>query len=375
MGESSLNLISVNKPQRINRLKRIALLRISSLLTLPICCFSHSLLAAQDFRFSGFITAAVAITDNEETYQGYNNEVNYGHDSIFGLQIDRRLSKDVRVSAQLVANDASDFDAAAEWLYIHYQISPTLEFRAGRLRLPIYQASQHIHVGTSYLWVAPPPEVYGQAPFTRYHGFDLIHRTQFDDVVLDVQFFSGRVEDEFRFFGTYLTGESKELYGINFITEGDNLRTRVTYVDTNFRITATPPLEFSVKFMTVGLQYEIGNWETMFEWARRDTDALPIGLSSGAYLTIARSIGDWMPYVTYAFQESDDDVPAGLKPNTKSVTVGLRFDDVNGLVWKADLHHGKAEDGEAGHFTFANATNLPEDPTVNLLRLTVSTVF
>jgi hypothetical protein len=349
--------------------------------TLVITCvfataLSRAAWAIGDLRFSGFVTAGAAISDNKNTYlpEKYNDNANYRGDSVFGLQIDAKQSEKARISGQLVANDYTNFAAEAEWLYLAYQVNPEWTLRAGRLRLPLNLMSEYIHVGRAYLWVSPPEEVYGLSPFTRFHGVDVIHRIQLNNSALDIQAYTGQIHDKIEFFDMVTTGVIKESYGLNFTLEGQRYRVRLG--TNNLRgefLTSASTLQLNGTHQNAAFSYDIAGFETIFEWAKVDSDALFAGNPQGGYITLAHPFGDWTPHFTYGYRKHDD-ADKGTSTSSHSYTLGVKLDDANRLTWKAEIHHGEANDGALGLFNVANAALLT-DPRVNLVRFTVSTVF
>ena len=50
-------------------------------------------------------------------------------------------------------------DPALEWAYIGYEYND-FDFSVGRLRLPLFLASEYYYVGQAYMTARPPTEVY-----------------------------------------------------------------------------------------------------------------------------------------------------------------------------------------------------------------------
>jgi len=328
--------------------------------------------AGNKIDISGFMTMGLSVTDNEENYliQRYSDDKSFSSESLLGLQIDTRLNEKVRLSTQLVAQELNDFKVEAEWLYINYQVSPSLTARAGRLRLPLYATSSYVQVNSAYTWVAPPGEVYGQTPFTRYHGADFLYRFSSGNTNYSAKIFGGGTKDKIVAFGVLSDIELKSTYGARITAENDLFKAHIAYMHTKAIIDIQVlVLELEANFYTAGLTLSYGEWESIFEWARTDSDSFALGVVDGAYFTQSRAFGDWTPYITYGVMKTDevDDV---RKKDSYSASVGVRYDDEYNLTWKGELHHGKGEDGKRGQFGSA-----PVDSSVNLLRLTVSTTF
>lgn len=346
--------------------------KISMLFITTLSLSSIAQAADNDIDISGFMTVGLSVTDNEANYlvQRYSDDKSFSSESLFGLQIDTRLNEKVRLSSQLVAQAVNDFKVEAEWLYINYQISPALTARAGRLRLPLYATSSYVHVNSAYTWIAPPGEVYGQTPFTRYHGADFLYRFSSGNTNYSAKVFGGGAKDKIVAFGVLSDIELKSTYGSRITAENDFFKAHIAYMHTKAIIDIeVVVLELEADFFTAGLTLSYGEWESIFEWARTDSDSSSLGVVDGAYFTQSRAFGDWAPYITYGVMKTDevDDI---RKKDSYSASIGVRYDDEYNLTWKGELHHGKGDDGKRGQFGSA-----PVDSSVNLLRLTVSTTF
>lgn len=347
--------------------RRIHLIPVLTLLLLSSVSW-----AVDKVNFSGFMTVGVAVSDNKEEYlnERYVDVASYSSETIFGLQIDSRLSDQARLSAQLVATERSSFEAEAEWLYLSYNLSPSLTARAGRLRLPIYSVSSYVQVSSSYLWLSPPETVYGQVPFNRYNGIDLHYRTSVDETTYGVKLIIGNIKDAVRVFGLTQEATSKNLHGVRFSTETEFYKAHVLYLNADASFDG---LEIKTQFISAGLTLAYGQWETIIETARTDTDTSLLGVVDGAFVTQSRSCGDWASYITLGVIGSNE-VTDNFNKDASNVTIGAKYQDDNNLTWKAELHHGKAKDNRQGLFSIGVGL-IPQDPTVNLVRLSVSTIF
>ena len=139
-------------------------------------------------KVNGFISAGVTSSDSDTNLNWMDITDAENHTSLFtaGLQFQFAANDKTDIVLQLVADEENgDTVVEASWAYISYELMNDsmdlmgfgsldgLSVRAGRLRLPWYQASEYLEVGYAYPWVTPPTAVYGLIPFDDYFGTDL----------------------------------------------------------------------------------------------------------------------------------------------------------------------------------------------------------
>jgi len=148
-----------------------------------------------DLRFSGFGTVGAAHSKNRTAdYLGNFDQPNgvgrtttldYGLDSVLGLQADTKFSDSLTATAQLVSrritNSKGEPDADGnlpdgistpyfEWANIKYKIQPDLSVRAGRVVAPMFMVSESRLVSYAQTAVRMAPEVYGVNPISYVDG-------------------------------------------------------------------------------------------------------------------------------------------------------------------------------------------------------------
>ncbi|HEY9135721.1 MAG TPA: hypothetical protein VIM85_07995 [Pseudomonadales bacterium] len=170
-------------------------------------------------KINGFLSAAVSTLDEDNVLTsagGLSNSENHASNAIAGLQFDFTINDKTNAVLQLTANGLGHRDSqdspgtvAAEWAYLAYHLTDNLTFRAGRLRLPFYMASEYLEVGYAYPWVSPPGAVYGLLPFDSYYGADVTYNFNLAGIDIAYQGYRGTVELETNF-GTF---NIKGIYG------------------------------------------------------------------------------------------------------------------------------------------------------------------
>lgn len=135
---------------------------------------SHHLFAHEineHFDLSGF-TQVIAgyLNDSEARLNGYEDEITLKQQSLFALQPTFRLNDQLALTGQFIAHSNAEKKSGTEWLYISYKPNNSWQFRAGKLRMPIFAYSDSIDVGYSYPWITPPLQVYNNYLATTFTG-------------------------------------------------------------------------------------------------------------------------------------------------------------------------------------------------------------
>ncbi len=144
-------------------------------------------LAAQDsevrWRFSGFGTAGMAVTDSalaevvREPSQpgGPGRSLDLRLDSRLGVQANLDLTSDLGFVGQVVSRYRADrtFTPDLTWAFLSYTPASSLQMRLGRLGWDVFQLADTRNVGYSYLWARPPVDFYGPLQFSSLDGGDI----------------------------------------------------------------------------------------------------------------------------------------------------------------------------------------------------------
>lgn len=169
-------------------------------------------LRAQDpvptFQFSAFGTLGVAGTDSHQVgyrrdfsqpYYGNIDQPNTRTDSRLGVQLDARISDDLRATFQVVSKYRYDgtYKPDLTWAYLAWNPVNNLDLRAGRLGMDQVLGMESRDVGYSYLWVRPNVAVLGGIPFTSFDGLDATDSFGAGDQgTLKVKVFLGRTVEK-----------------------------------------------------------------------------------------------------------------------------------------------------------------------------------
>lgn len=150
-----------------------------------------------EIELNGFLSAIGGIA-TDDPVRGYDTDINFQQDTLFGLQASAEISDKLSMTAQLVSRGADDYATELSWGYLTYSVSSNLSMRIGRFRTPFYFYSDFREVGYAYPWVSPASEVYA-LPFDNIDGVDMLYTTQWlNGVSVDLQAYYGAVQDDFR---------------------------------------------------------------------------------------------------------------------------------------------------------------------------------
>ncbi|WP_413113227.1 hypothetical protein [Thaumasiovibrio sp. DFM-14] len=318
---------------------------------------------------SGFGSFSVAKSDNSTPLlvnREITDETCWDCDTTVGLQVDLRLTDQLRASAQLVKRPHDHFSSPElEWAYIDYE-GDEWGINAGRLRLPLFLTSEYYYVGHAYTWARPPTEVYGSTiGFTSYEGasahIDIelpnegilkigpyVGIPREDDISL------GRIDIHFDI--DRLLGFTAELSHFNY-----TLRTAMLHSKYSTSFNPEPAI---INVYTLGGQYFWQDWEWMAE-VQSDT------LQTNWYVSGAYQWGDIKPYLVYG--ESHH------RSKSKSVTLGVRYDLRYNISINAEWQQFMMRDsdymaGNSGQFVEPPILHR-EDKDAQLLTLMVNFVF
>lgn len=137
-----------------------------------------SLATAVEFDWSGFATIGYAISDKPYRYQRVIAEGGtFARDSVFGGQLDARLSPRLSATLQVRLAPSTDSDAGWDptlaWAFISWRPVDDFMLRAGKLRIPFMLDSENLDVGVTYPYARLPAEVYATAPTSDIYGIML----------------------------------------------------------------------------------------------------------------------------------------------------------------------------------------------------------
>jgi hypothetical protein len=340
------------------------------------CCGATAVAASagdSSISLSGFLTAGgtyadqkVLSTTNAVSQDGnIENKVGFTNDSRIGIQLSAKVNRDVSVTAQLLARGSDeDFNLKADWAFVSYRAADPLTIRGGKLKLTTFLVSDYIEVGYAYPWIRPPQEVYYANPISTMTGADALVRFNFGDYSLLFQPYYGNSRGEQALVpqeavvnpplsqpaGTVMSVDftTDSLTGVNLSFGSDIFTVRAGYLQTLVSAPAFGVSYEKATFTSVGGTLDWKGLVFYTEYFQRDIEGMANGAfpnQKGAYATIGYRFGKFLPHITYATLD-DNDNPAtlmGLPLKQTSATLGLRYELGTGAALKFEAQQVKPE--------------------------------
>jgi hypothetical protein len=366
-------------------------------------------------RINGFASFGLIQSDNEASYhRDITDEPNFRRYTKAGIQMSFNIDDSTSIITQLVSKGENDFNTKADWLYIKHSFGNGLTAKAGRLRKPNYLLSEFFDVGYAMPWTQPPVEVYGVLESSaNYEAIDLTYDFEIGDWSAYTQFQYGRSE----------TSEivSKDLMAVNFSMNNGDLTLRAGYSQADASVVAGSDTAAAVAginaalgatnksgeviesrnkgtFYGLAAMYDDGELLLISEFNSLKVDSA-FADQDGYYLMGGYRIGQWMPYLTLAHEETTDDskrdanvspTPAVPDGNANGISdiyegvlgaqaafnkeqdrtaLGVRYDYKPGVAIK--VQYDMVDVGD----TKGEFASVPVDDKANILSITIDTVF
>lgn len=387
------------------------------------CLAASSALAIEEVKFSGFLTAGATyasdqlLTGSRNVSQdgSIDNRVTFENDSRLGIQISAKVNPKVDVTGQLLARARDENNKVkADWAFLTYKATPTTSIRAGKVKLTTFLVSDYIEVGYAYPWVRPPQEVYYANPITAINGVDALLRFPVGDSTLLIQPYfgssrgeKGLVPHEIHSFmplclssppgavtytncpaGTvsYVDFEADNLHGVNVSIGSEVFTVRAGYLKTKVNAPSFRISEDEATFASIGASLDWKDLVAYTEYFERDVKDqanLAFPNQKGYYATLGYRFGSFLPHVTYA-KLDDNDNPKTPDPlfgfastalKQESTALGFRYELGVGAALKFEAQQIKPEKGTRGLLISAPSTGPERNDTINIYSIAVDVVF
>jgi hypothetical protein len=305
--------------------------------------------AAADFSLSGFATLGYAISDQPDAYLRYiDDQGTFKADSLAGAQLEARFDPAWSATIQGVVSAPRTrdygYEAKIRWAFVSWRPANEWLFRVGRLRPPVLLNTQNAEVGATYVQARLPAEVYSLSPVYDVDGAALTRTWSAGKVDVSLDAYAGRTRIKYRlpvpagggdlaaalpegvspglyfpeklgFFGMVLSGTSPTLLlrgGVHYAIARADSAAQFGGGVPALTIPAPPPFggtlyvptgasKLDVLVLTLGADWHRDGWRVTGEYGQRSTRHSVLGIESrGAYVTAARDLGRWTPYVTQA---------------------------------------------------------------------------
>lgn len=394
----------------------------------------------QPVRFSGFGSFGVAFSDddgadytaNYEQREGVGRTYSkdYGIDSVFGVQADATLARNLQATAQMQSRRVADGTSTPyfEWANLKYNINEDLSVRGGRVVAPMFMASESRAIGFAHTALRLSPDVYQLNPVSYLDGGGINYQFDINDVIYSANATVGTLEKELpTFFGkvelqfdTRLINLSAEVgastfrmgYGeatIDFDTPA------LTELDVGLRLLADVGVagastviaslvhhDFEAQFTDLGYQFDNGRYLVQAEYVIRRSDSFLVYDVDGFSLMAGYRLDRWTPYLRYAQADcinSKADLPAldesalgglvsediaeindftgSLKvfDERKTWTVGTRWEVADNYALKVQIDNIRKPAGQAGLFVNTTSEFDARASNVNIYSIVLDFIF
>ena len=336
------------------------------------------------FTYSGFGTAGLAHSDtggaewieNIQTV-GSNDNADYKTDSKLAVQGTVTPTQWLSGTVQALTEQrfGPDFTTKFEWAFIKVQPLPGLSIRGGELELPTFLVSDTRNVGYANTWLRAPDEVYGQATFDTYNGYDVTYQHAVGPYTLSVNGLAGAMATDVSFGGADFSLHGHETRGYNATLDMGTVSVRAGRVTTGFTGSFGPLIivRGNYSFDSAGATFDNSKLLVQGEFIERRTNNPALNVN-GMYLLSGYHLGKWMPYGIYAAGQSlGGDSATGFVPSVSrhTVSAGVRLDWFQSVDCKAQIDHVS---GSVNGDPFTNVQPAFDNST-NVFSLAVAFVF
>lgn len=337
----------------------------------------------EQLSLSGFGSTSITKSDNSTSViinRGVADDTCLDCDTTFGLQLDY-FNDAFKASAQLVKRPQDEWsDPELEWAYVGYNIQE-VEFKAGRMRLPIFLASEYYYVSHAYNYARPPEELYNSIlGLTAYNGLSLTWNSIIlDEYQLSITPFLGlsdstlvKVTSNFE-----IDLDIEEMSGVNFLLSGENYRWNLSYFNADFGQTfqftnARPGVPYfelafpddNIELYSLGAEYE---FDDLVLTAERQI----ANLRSTWYASASYRLGKFVPYIQLGETKAKKTKVSSFDGKSgRSLAAGLRYDLFYNVSVNLEWQKFKSYNGQRGSFV-----EVPQEPEAKMYTLMVNFVF
>jgi len=332
---------------------------------------------------SGFGSTSITSSDNKTPLiinRSVSDDTCLDCDTTFGVQLDF-FNDNFKASAQLVKRPQDEWDSPElEWAYLGYDLGE-VEFRAGRLRIPIFLSSEYYYVSHAYTYARPPEEVYNSIlGLTAYNGANIVWNLElFDEYQLAITPFIGFSDSNDVGVSDTLDIDIDidKMSGINFLLSGENYRVNFAYFNADFgqkfKFTNSRPgvpyfemniPDDNVELYSFGVEYEL---DSLLLTSERQIG----NIRSTWYASAAYRIDKFVPYIQYGENKAKVTKVSRFDGKSgKSIALGVRYDWLYNVSINAEWQNFKSLAGQRGSFV-----ERPLEPEADVYTLMFNFVF
>ncbi len=334
------------------------------LLAVILLTLSRSGIAIETY-LSGFGTASLScfssdtadyVINDQPEGAGRTRHCDAGLDSSLGVQLDLGLSESVDFALQIVADRNTDRSYTPDVTLAQLRWRPTdaLTLRFGRMPTDAFLHAENRQVRYAMPWVRPPLAVYGLMPTFSQDGLTIIHERRISSWNLEWHGGITRINMDSPLSNSRETS-SVEANGpfLNLTLRDRNTRIKLGYAYGKTSISSSGVEQILSGLRTFvfpdgaqladdlaidraathlfgfSVSHERNDWQAMAEFGYRSIEGF-FRDQYGAYVTLGRRFGPWMPYSTLARRWTrgpDSDSRAGfLQPQVDALLASSRYD-------------------------------------------------
>ncbi len=308
---------------------------------------SHSSMSMGDYTLDSTIPKGAGLS---EDWSATNDTRIAGH---LAAKFTPKVSAVLQLVAEYTAENS--YKPEIEWANVKYAFTPDAYIRVGRIAVPTFLDSDNRDVGYTYVWIHPPVELYRQLAIAHSDGVDAMYRVGVGEAVNTVK---AILYGENTLERSASKSISKDMWGIFDTIEYGPTTTHIGYQE---RLSASENLQTGVtgawvrnSDLSVGIQYDPGNWFVMSEWLQRKSTTK----ISAMYVSAGYRIKKFTPYLTYAQNSPGSFLPGFPPPSSNSirlanraqstVSLGARWDFMKNTDFKLQYDQVKLSDSSNG---------------------------
>ncbi len=373
--------------------------------------------ASAEVRINGFASIYGGITtdSDQDKLFGYDDDVAFNPESLFGLQVSADISEKLTATAQLLARGENDYDADFEWAYLTYSFNDEMSLSAGRIRIPLFMYSEYLDVGYAYPWARTPQAVY-DVNFNNMDGLRFNYATSLGMWDAELQAVYGKFDGDLNIGGVPTASTLENFAGLSLDLTYDWFSVRASYYATSVTIgadvSAIQPFfalepekyndlvieEDTGTFGGIGATVDYNDWILGVEWVTYTVDDSIIQTTDAGYVTIGKRFDSSTIIYTYSFLEAANDTSAVsgipstlcLAPNpadpTQCALLARDFvandvflaeveNDNHSVTYRWDFNPAAALKFDYTYKEYSLRDNLPSDDSQGVFTVGVDLVF
>jgi Gram-negative porin len=335
---------------------------------------SHSSMRLGDYTLDSSIPKGPG---RSEDWSTTNDSRIAGH---MAAQLTPKVSAVLQVVSEY--HTPNTYEPEVEFANVKYAFTPNAYIRFGRIALPTFLDSDNRDVGYTYAWVRPPLELYRQLAITHSDGVDAMYRIDLGESVNTIK---AVIYGESTLERSTSKSTSKDMWGIFDTSEYGPTTIHVGYQE---RLSASQNLQTGVtgawvrnSDLSVGVNYDPGNWFAMSEWIqRKSTTKISAMYVSGGY-----RVKKFTPYLTYSQSSPGSFLPGFPPPSSNgiqlanrsqsTVSLGVRWDFMKDTDFKFQYDQVKLSDNSNGFLANVPANVSLYGATFHVISAVVDFIF